>query len=168
MEDGPPTTIVYQLNQQQKTLRQLFAQKYIEQLQAGKIIINLDESAISSSHTTIAKSWSSSEQLPGRCYEKPVGNLTLFFAACSDGSLFWIFMEGNNNRWTMIQVIVELAELLDREIPGWRLTHVLVHDICPGFASQECKRVVQHLSIPTLLTSPPRSSHSWWRSAFST
>ena len=80
-------------------------------------------------------------------------SLSLFLAFCSDGGLYWAFIEEMNYRWTTIQVIQSLVEILDVERPVWRKTHVLMHDNCPAFVAAESKKVLTHLNIPCLLTS---------------
>ena len=90
----------------------------------------------------------------GRIFGASVNSLSLLLAVCSDGGLYWAFIEGMNNRSTTIQVIQSLVEILDVERPGWRKTHVLMHDNCPAFVAAESKKVLTHLKIPCLLTSP--------------
>lgn len=61
----------------------------------------------------------------------------MFLAMTSDGSLFWQFSEGNNNRYSMIEALLTLIKQLDTVKPKWRETHVLMHDNCPSFATHE-------------------------------
>lgn len=53
----------------------------------------------------------------------------------------------------MIDAVIKLADQLDLEKPGWRKTHILMHDNCPSFVTKECSTILSHLNIPTMLTS---------------
>jgi hypothetical protein len=78
----------------------------------------------------------------------------MFLAVTSDGSLFWQFLEGNNNRYTTIDVLLTLIKHLDATRPGWRHNHILIHDNCPSFASHDVQAVLSHFNVPCLFTAP--------------
>ena len=54
----------------------------------------------------------------------------------------------------MIPVINMLAQMLDLERPGWRNSHILLHDNFHSFVASETKKVLTHLNILTMLISP--------------
>ena len=54
----------------------------------------------------------------------------------------------------MCEVLRSLVERLDDERPGWRHTHVFIHDNCPAFATEEVNKLLAHLNVPCLMTAP--------------
>ncbi len=54
----------------------------------------------------------------------------------------------------MVKVIEMLVNTLDIERPTWRNNHILMHDNCPGFVAEDSKKVLSHLNVPCILTSP--------------
>ncbi len=77
---------VYLNSEKNIQLRKIFAQKMLQILEEGKIIINFDESAINSS-TSRSYSWERRGQIPGRCYKRVTSGLSILSAVSSSGDI---------------------------------------------------------------------------------
>ena len=75
-------------------------------------------------------------------------------AASEDGMIFYSFLSGNNNQWSLILFFLELAASLDVVNPSWRDEYILLMDNCRSHVSKVTAAVLRHLEVPVLYTAP--------------
>ena len=61
----------------------------------------------------------------------------MIVALDSNGFVFYALLQTNNNSSVMGMFLRQLVKKLNAESPGWRKTHVLMHDNAPYFKSGE-------------------------------
>ena len=139
-----PTNIEHRYN---------FAKQMVAILEAGKILINFDESVINST-TSQSYSWVSKAHNVGRAFKKTVSGMSILLAVTSDGEIFFQFLDGNNNAQSVALFLRRLAEQLDFHLPHWRDDHVLLLDNCPSHKTAMVREVLQKLQVPTIYSAP--------------
>ena len=92
-------------------LRQYFAVKMIDFLRRELVMVYWDETSWSRT-TNKKKSWERCKFNPGRNYAKNITGLTMFYAMCSDGRQYWMYLEGSNNTWITIFFLLHLHRAL--------------------------------------------------------
>ncbi len=81
-------------------MRAAFAEKMIEILERGKVLINFDETMIGST-TSRCRSWDRRHIFTGRCFKREFPGLSLLLAISSDAKVYFKFLEGANNERTV-------------------------------------------------------------------
>ena len=100
-------------------LRQQFALKLLKLIADGKRILNLDQTPLGDSNF-LGRSWMPSHlKLSGKIH--PISpRITMMTAIDTYGDTYWSLLQANSNGLTMELVLTNLAQILDKERPGWR------------------------------------------------
>ena len=136
-----------------KLRRQYCASKYIEYLEAGTIIINVDESVISRT-INCTRSW-----LPrGRHFFVASSNwlpmVNIIAGVSSNGGLFYTVNRGKTNSWTFLNYIVKLVAHLDIIDPDWRKNTIIMIDNASYHRSIFTKAKLEILKVPIMYMGP--------------
>lgn len=75
-------------------------------------------------------------------------------AAASSGEILFQFLDGNNNEATVSNFIIEMTTELDRILPEWRNSHVLLLDNCPSHKTPIVRKIIAGLRVPVLFSAP--------------
>ena len=69
----------------------------------------------------------------------------MIVALDSNGFIFYSLLQTNNNSTVMGMFVRQLVKKLNTERPGWRKTHVIMHDNAPYFKSRETLQLLEEL-----------------------
>jgi len=76
-------------------------------IEKDKIIVTFDESVISGS-TSRVYSWEKKGSVPGRCYKIEIPGFSIMCAVSTEGDVFFQFLDGNNNQYSVQSFIIGL------------------------------------------------------------
>ena len=69
----------------------------------------------------------------------------MIVALDTNGSVLYSLLQTNNNSNVMGMFLRQLVKKLNTDRPGWRKTHVLMHDNAPYFKSRETLQLLAEL-----------------------
>ena len=134
-------------------LRQTFAIKLIDAIKAGKKIINMDETCITSTFKN-AYSYGCRGEGNSRTFNKSVQGLSLLLAISQDGLRVFQFINGTHNTWTFMAFMTKLVALLDLHLENWREQYVILIDNCPAHSSAITAKMLSHMGVPIMFSAP--------------
>jgi hypothetical protein len=104
---------------QLRLLRQVAAEQYIEALEQGKIIINVDESVLrATDHRT--RGWSPYGRRTFASYSQRLFSVNIIAAITTDGRMYFTVNRGRTRSSTFCLFLAKLIAQLDTEDPAWR------------------------------------------------
>ena len=83
-----------------------------------------------------------------------MSGLSIMLAITSEGSIFFQFLDGNNNECSVSAFFVALADHLDHHFSDWRDTHMLLLDNCPSHKTSLTMNTLERLNMPVLFSAP--------------
>lgn len=92
-------------------LRRDFANQVVELMQEKRIILNFDETTINASNWR-SMSWINALGPRARKYQRKFTGLLLLLAVTSIGDLYFKFLKGSNNEWTVSQFFIDMEMTL--------------------------------------------------------
>ena len=136
-----------------KLQRQYAAAKYIELLDANKVLINIDESVISQTINR-KRGWQPKGKYFTVTSSVKLNLVNIIAAVGSDGCLFYTINRGKTNSWSFLLFIIKLVEHLNRKDPSWRSKTVFMLDNAMYHRSNLTKSKLDDLKIPLMYMGP--------------
>ena len=140
-------------------LRQQFALEFLNQLQAGKTIINIDETWIGMTDFRRMK-WrphGSSNSVPKM---QVMPRVTMIVALDTRGQVYLSLLQSNSNAPIMKIFFHSMVKKLDAERPEWRSDTVILLDNATYHTSKSTLKMLAELDVPLLFTGPHSYSAS--------
>lgn len=133
--------------------RQQFALQLIEELMAGKRVLNIDEASLSEA-SFLRKGWGVRGKTL-RPIKKPLGHCVSLIAAIDNfGASYFAAAHGTIDSRIFATFLQRLTLQLDSESPDWRDDTILVLDGAVTHRSEETRRAMAALQIPAMIAGP--------------
>ena len=133
--------------------RQQFALRLIDEMMAGKRIINIDEASLTRTDF-LHKGWGVNDKAL-RPHKQPLGHrLTLIAAVDNFGQSFFAVTQSTIDSHVLSAFLHRLVIDLDGENPDWREDTILVLDGASIHRSDETCRSMAALRIPAMIAGP--------------
>ena len=134
-------------------LRQQYSPRILPLLEAGKRIINVDESWLNQTRH-LRRTWVPSGA-PSTFREKQVApRVSLILALDTDGRLWFSLTQVNTDADVMTLFLRHLARQLDRETPGWEQSSHILLDNAAWHASELMKQRLAKMRLPIIYSGP--------------
>ena len=133
--------------------RQQFALRLIDELMAGKRVLNIDEASLSEV-SFLRKGWGERGKTL-RPIKKPMGqSLSLIVAIDNFGESYFAVTHGMIDSRIFSTFMQRLALQLDSEDPDWRNDTLLVLDGAATHRSKETSHAMAAIQIPAMIAGP--------------
>ena len=134
-------------------MRQQYSLRILPLLEAGKRIINVDESWLNQTRH-LRRTWVPSGA-PSTFREKQVApRVSLILVLDTDGRLWFSLTQVNTDADVMTLFLRYLARRLDRETPGWQETSYILLDNAAWHASDVMKQRLAKMRMPIIYSGP--------------
>ena len=125
----------------------------LNQLLAGKRMINIDESWINET-TFFRKVWTPKKQQSNVRLRMVTPRLALIAAIDTDGRIWYSLNQANTNSSIMLLFLTNLCDKLDRETPNWRKNTVILLDGARYHTSDETRLFLKKLKVKVIYSAP--------------
>jgi hypothetical protein len=138
---------------QLRLLRQLAAEQYVQVMQEGRVIINVDESVLrATDHRT--RGWSPYGRRTFASHSQRLFSLNIIAAMSSEGKVFFTVNRGRTRSSTFCLFLAKLAAHLDKETPSWRSNAIVLIDNAPYHRSKETREFIARTRVPLMYLGP--------------
>ena len=134
-------------------LRQQFALNLIQLLEAGKTLLNIDESWLGMSDFRRRK-WKAPGTTNSVTQLQMRPRISMIIGIDTSGAVYLSLLQANSNSQVMDIFFRALVKQLDRERKGWRRDTVLILDGAPYHNSKPTMKLLEALEIHVLYTGP--------------
>ncbi len=134
-------------------LRQQFALKFLELMQAKKVIINIDETWLGMTDFRRRK-WRPKHSTNSVPQLQLYPRMTMVLGLDTAGKVYLCLAQQNSNAQMMELFFHSLARTLDKERPDWRKDTVILMDNAPYHTGGATLKLFERLRLPILFTGP--------------
>ena len=136
-----------------RLLRQIAAEEYIQLMQEGRTIINIDESVLrATDHRT--RGWSPYGCRTFSSHSQRLFSLNIIAAITSGGKVFFTVNQGRTRSTTFCLFLAKLVAHLDKESPDWRRSAIVMIDNAPYHRSKETREFITRALVPHMFLGP--------------
>jgi hypothetical protein len=144
---------VHANSQKNLVLRQQFALKLINAMQAGKTILNIDQSWLGMSDFRRMK-WRTKASTNSVPKLQLAPRITIIAGIDSKGNIYLSLLQANTNNQTLAIFLRQLCSKLDKETRDWRDHYLCVLDNASYHTSSATIRLFEQLRVPVCFTGP--------------
>jgi transposase len=136
-----------------RILRQIAAEQYIQILEEGKVLINVDESVLrATDHRT--RGWNPFGRRTFSSHSQRLFSVNIIAAITTRGQVLFTVNRGRTRSSTFCLFLAKLASHLDIENPQWRANSILLIDNAPYHRSKETREFLARAQIPLMFLGP--------------
>lgn len=134
-------------------LRQQFGIRFLELLQSGKRVINVDETWIVDTQFIRSK-WQEKGSNHSQAAKKVTPRIAMILAFDNYGEVYFALTQVNTDADVVKMFLSQLSSRLDVERPGWRNDSVVLLDGAQYHTCSDVKEFIQMLKMPVMFTGP--------------